>query len=96
MKGTVFTEFLEIAKNGSGLEIAHRVNDECEFETNEVYTSISTYSHKEMFNMLMELPELKGTSNYSKDDEEILKISRENGSEKKTGQNHEKLTLIWS
>ena len=82
MKGIVFTEFLEIAKKGSGLEIVHRVIDECEFETDEVYTSIGTYSHKEMFNMVMELPELKGTSKYCKEDEEILKISRENGSEK--------------
>jgi hypothetical protein len=60
MKGIVFTEFLELVENEFGLEIVQRVIDECQLETDGVYTSIGTYSHKDMFKMVGKLSEIKG------------------------------------
>ena len=59
MKGIVFTEFLELVENEFGLEIVQRVIDECQLETDGVYTSIGTYSHKDMFKMVGKLSEIK-------------------------------------
>ena len=60
MKGIVFTEFLELVENEFGLEIVQRVIDECQLETDGVYTSIGIYSHKDMFKMVGKLSKIKG------------------------------------
>tara|TARA_Y100000385_G_C12909829_1_gene557904 strand:- start:138 stop:674 length:537 start_codon:yes stop_codon:yes gene_type:complete len=60
MKGIVFTEFLELVENGFGLEVVQQIIDECELETEGVYTSVGTYSHKDMFKMVAKLSEIKG------------------------------------
>ena len=60
MKGIVFTEFLELVENEFGLEVVQQIIDECELETAGVYTSVGTYSHKEMFKMVAKLSEIKG------------------------------------
>ncbi|MBT6440017.1 MAG: hypothetical protein HOK72_09965, partial [Flavobacteriales bacterium] len=52
MKGVVFTEFLELVEKEFGLEIVQRIIDECDLATGGVYTSVGTYSHKEMFKMV--------------------------------------------
>jgi hypothetical protein len=52
MKGIVFTEFLELVENEFGLEVVQQIIDECELETDGIYTSVGTYSHKDMFNMV--------------------------------------------
>jgi hypothetical protein len=59
MKGIVFTEFLELVENEFGLIIVQRIIDECELETDGVYTSVGTYSHKDMFKMVWKLSEIK-------------------------------------
>ena len=58
MKGIVFTEFLELVENEFGLIIVQRIIDECELETDGVYTSVGTYSHKDMFKMVGKLSEV--------------------------------------
>lgn len=60
MKGIVFTEFLELVENEFGLEVVQQIIDECELETAGVYTSVGTYSHKDMFKMVAKLSEIKG------------------------------------
>ena len=60
MKGIVFTEFLELVENEFGLEVVQQIIDECELETAGVYTSVGTYSHKDMFKMVGKLSEIKG------------------------------------
>jgi hypothetical protein len=60
MKGIVFTEFLELVENEFGLEVVQQIIDECELETAGVYTTVGTYSHKEMFKMVAKLSEIKG------------------------------------
>jgi hypothetical protein len=59
MKGIVFTEFLELVENQFGLEIVQRIIDECELDTEGIYTSVGTYSHKEMFKMVGKLAEIQ-------------------------------------
>ena len=60
MKGIVFTEFLELVEDKFGLGVVQRVIDECELDTDGVYTSVGTYSHKDMFKMVGKLSEIKG------------------------------------
>jgi|TARA_B110000908_G_C10052957_1_gene357034 hypothetical protein len=59
VKGILFTEFLELVENEFGLGIVQRIIDECQLETDGVYTSIGTYSHKDMFKMVGKLSEIK-------------------------------------
>ena len=63
MKGIVFTEFLELVEDKFGLGVVQRVIDECELDTDGVYTSVGTYSHKDMFKMVGKLSEIKGIPN---------------------------------
>ena len=60
MKGIVFTGFLELVENEFGLEVVQQIIDECELDTEGIYTSVGTYSHKDMFKMVGKLSEIKG------------------------------------
>jgi hypothetical protein len=60
MKGIVFTEFLELVENDFGLEVVQQIIDGCELDTEGVYTSVGTYSHKDLFKMVGKLSEIKG------------------------------------
>ncbi len=60
MKGIVFTEFLELVENEFGLDVVQQIIDECELDSEGVYTSVGTYSHKDMFKMVAKLSEIKG------------------------------------
>jgi len=59
MKGIVFTEFLELVESQFGLEIVQKIIDECDLDTGGVYSSVGTYSHKDMFKMVAKLSEIK-------------------------------------
>jgi len=59
MKGIVFTEFFELVENKFGLEVVQQIIDECKLESEGIYTSVGTYSHKEMFVMVNKLSQLK-------------------------------------
>tara|TARA_B100000809_G_scaffold185304_1_gene183389 strand:- start:11269 stop:11808 length:540 start_codon:yes stop_codon:yes gene_type:complete len=59
MKGVVFTEFLELFENKFGLEVVNQIIEGCELETDGIYTSVGTYSPKDMFKMVGKLSELK-------------------------------------
>lgn len=62
MKGIVFTEFLELVESKFGLDVVDRIIEECDLETDGVYTSVGTYSHKDMYQMVGKLSELKNIS----------------------------------
>ncbi len=59
MKGIVFTEFLELVEDKFGIKTVQDIIDTCELETNGVYTSVGTYDHKEMVQMIGKLSEIK-------------------------------------
>ncbi len=59
MKGIVFTEFLELVESKFGIDTVQKIIDTCELETNGVYTAVGTYDHKEMFQMVGKLSEIK-------------------------------------
>jgi hypothetical protein len=62
MKGIVFTEFLELVEDKFGLETVDKVISTCDLETNGAYTSIGTYDHKEMFQMVRVLSKIEDIS----------------------------------
>jgi hypothetical protein len=59
MKGIVFTEFLELVETQVGLKTVQDIIDACELKTEGVYTAVGTYDHKEMFQMVGKLSEIK-------------------------------------
>lgn len=59
MKGIVFTEFLELVEDKFGIAMVERIIDECDLQSAGIYTSVGTYSHKEMFAMVGKLSELE-------------------------------------
>ena len=59
MKGIVFTEFLELVEEQFGLEVVDELIEACDLKTNGVYTAVGTYDHKEMFQLVGKLSELK-------------------------------------
>jgi len=55
MKGVVFTEFLELVENNFGLDIADRIIDQAELSTGGAYTSVGTYDHSELVQLVVGL-----------------------------------------
>lgn len=61
MKGVVFTEFLEMVESKMGLETADRIIEECDLPSGGVYTSLGTYDHQEMVQMVVRLSQISNT-----------------------------------
>jgi hypothetical protein len=59
MKGILFTEFLELVEIKYGLKTVQEIIDTCDLKTQGAYTSVGTYDHKEMFQMVGKLSEIK-------------------------------------
>ncbi len=57
MKGFVFTEFLEMVENQFGFDMADKIIKEEQLDSKGVYTSIGTYSHGEMVQLVSNLSE---------------------------------------
>lgn len=55
MKGIVFTEFLEMVENKFGYQIVDNLLNTTTLDSGGIYTSIGTYSHTEMVNLLVNL-----------------------------------------
>jgi len=55
MKGIVFTEFLELVEERFGLEVADRILEASELPSGGVYTSVGTYDHNELVQLVMQL-----------------------------------------
>ncbi len=55
MKGIVFTEFFEMVEKKFGYEMVDVIINKSDLESNGVYTSIGTYPHSEIVQLLMNL-----------------------------------------
>ncbi|MGH1362975.1 MAG: heme NO-binding domain-containing protein [Calditrichia bacterium] len=55
MKGVVFTEFVEFVEDEFGLDIADDMIDNSELESGGAYTSVGTYDHREMVELVTQL-----------------------------------------
>ena len=60
MKGIVFVEFLEMTEKEFGLNTVQSMIDGCDLDSKGIYTSVGTYSHKEFFEIVDKISELKG------------------------------------
>ncbi len=57
MKGIVFTEFLEMVESRYGYEMVDQLIEESNLESEGIYTSIGTYHHSEIVQLLVNLSE---------------------------------------
>ncbi len=55
MKGVVFTEFLELVEEKFGYETVDKIVTEACPETNGAYTSVGTYDHGDLLNLVVAL-----------------------------------------
>jgi len=55
MKGIVFTEFIEMVENEFSIEIADQIIEASHLESEGVYTSLGTYNHEEMVQLVQQL-----------------------------------------
>jgi hypothetical protein len=62
MKGIIFTEFLKMVEDVFSPEIADRVISESGSSTGGAYTTVGTYDHHELINMVSRLSEITGIS----------------------------------
>lgn len=57
MKGIVFTEFVELVEDKFSPELADQIIIESDLASNGAYTSVSTYDHAEMVELVTKLSE---------------------------------------
>ena len=55
MKGVVFTEFLQMVEDGFSPEMADRIIDEADLPSGGAYTTVGTYDHREMLELVAHL-----------------------------------------
>lgn len=55
MKGVVFTEFLEMVEAKFSPEVADQILEDSELESGGVYTTVGTYDHGEMIQLVTQL-----------------------------------------
>lgn len=55
MKGIVFTGFLEMIESTYGYEVVDKILSESGLQSGGIYTSVGTYSHSEMVQLIMGL-----------------------------------------
>lgn len=59
MKGIIFSEFIEMVEQKYGVVTVQSIIDQCELESKGIYTSIGTYDHKELFDLIHVLEKTK-------------------------------------
>ena len=60
MKGIVFTEFLEMVEDRFSVEVAEEIMEITELPSGGSYTSLGTYSHAEILNLVVSLSKVSG------------------------------------
>ncbi|MCK5726256.1 MAG: heme NO-binding domain-containing protein [Thiotrichaceae bacterium] len=60
MKGVVFTEFLEMVEDKFSPEVADKIIEASHTETGGAYTSVGTYHHAELIEMVVNLSKISG------------------------------------
>lgn len=58
MKGIVFSEFIELVESKFSIEIADQIIEESTLASGGAYTSVGTYDHGEMVQLVVKLSEL--------------------------------------
>ena len=61
MKGIVFAEFIELVEDKFGFEIADEIIEESNLPSGGSYTSVGTYDHREMLELVTHLSEKTGS-----------------------------------
>lgn len=61
MKGVVFTEFIEMVEEAYSPQVADEMIVSSELPSNGIYTSVGTYDHSEMVQLVTQLSQLTGT-----------------------------------
>ncbi len=61
MKGVVFSEFLEMVEDVFSADMVDDIIDACELSSGGAYTSLGTYDHDEMVQLVVQLSEQTGT-----------------------------------
>ncbi len=59
MKGMVFTEFFEMVEGQYGYELVDEIIEDCELESEGIYTAVGTYPHAEMVQLIVSLSQKK-------------------------------------
>lgn len=62
MKGIVFVGFFELVEKEFGYEMVDKLIEACNLPSEGIYTSVGTYSHEEMVQLLTRLSEFTGVS----------------------------------
>ena len=62
MKGVIFSEFQELVESTFGLEMYDRLVQQCDLPTDGAYTSVGTYDHSELLQLVVKLAEETETS----------------------------------
>ncbi len=57
MKGVVFVGFFELVEKEFGYEMVDKLIESCQLESEGIYTSVGTYSHSEMVQLVTKLSE---------------------------------------
>ena len=60
MKGVVFTEFMELVEDKFSFELADQIIEASELESGGSYTSLGTYDHNELLQMVTHLSDFAG------------------------------------
>ena len=60
MKGVVFTEFVELVEDKFSFDMADQVIEACDLESGGAYTSLGTYDHNELLQMVTHLSDFAG------------------------------------
>ena len=62
MKGIVFTEFLEMVESQFSLELSEQILQASDLPSGGIYTSVGTYDHQEISQLVGHLSQLTGIS----------------------------------
>lgn len=62
MKGIVFSEFIQMVEERFSLEVTDKIIAESKLATGGAYTSVGTYDHREIVELVTHLSETTGTS----------------------------------
>lgn len=62
MKGIVFCEFLEMVEDTFSMEVADRIITEANLKSGGAFTTVGTYPHSELLELVSKLADLSGTA----------------------------------
>jgi hypothetical protein len=61
MMGIIFTEFLELVEDKFNYGVVDQLLNECDLDSGGIYTSVGTYDHEELVDMVIKLSDISNT-----------------------------------